>query len=86
MKQYLTTGSVPEISNHEKMALIRRQIDESIYNIDEYRGILHIRRHLAATPLFKGIPNFRETRIAMLQAKSKAELENILKYIEDKFL
>ena len=86
MKQYMLTGEVPVISDSEKMALIRRQIDESIYNIDEYRGILHIRRHLAATPLFKGIPNFRETRIAMLQAKSRAELENILDYIEQNYL
>ena len=83
MKQYLLNGTIPEISRHEKMALLRRQIDESIDRIDEYRGILHIRRHLAATPLFKGIRNFRETRIAMLRANTKAELTTILDYIEN---
>ena len=83
MKQYLLTGEIPEISRHEKMALIRRQIDESIDRIDEYRGILHIRRHLAATPLFKGIKNFRETRIAMLRANTKEELTAILDHIEN---
>ena len=83
MKQYLLTSETPEISRHEKMALIRRQIDESIDRIDEYRGILHIRRHLAATPLFKGIRNFRETRIAMLRANTKAELTAILDHIEN---
>ena len=83
MKQYLLTGEIPEISRHEKMALIRRQIDESIHRIDEYRGILHIRRHLAATPLFKGIKNFRETRIAMLRANTKEELTAILDHIEN---
>ena len=83
MKQYLLDGTIPEISRHEKMALLRRQIDESIDRIDEYRGILHIRRHLAATPLFKGIRNFRETRIAMLRANTKDELTNILDYIEN---
>lgn len=83
MKQYLSDGTVPEIDVHEKMALLRRQIDESISRIDEYRGILHIRRHLAATPLFKGIRNFRETRIAMLRANTKAELTQILDYIEN---
>ena len=83
MKQYLLEGTIPEISRHEKMALLRRQIDESIDRIDEYRGILHIRRHLAATPLFKGIRNFRETRIAMLRANTKDELTNILDYIEN---
>lgn len=83
MKQYLLTGEIPEISRKEKMALICRQIDESIDRIDEYRGILHIRRHLAATPLFKGIKNFRDTRIAMLRANTKAELTAILDYIEN---
>ena len=53
-------------SVEEKFNCLRRQIRESIDRIDEYRGILHIRRHLAASPLFKSIPNFRQTRIAML--------------------
>ena len=83
MKQYLIDGTIPEISRHEKMALLRRQIDESIDRIDEYRGILHIRRHLAATPLLKGIKNFRDTRIAMLRANTKTELTAILDHIEN---
>ena len=83
MKQYLTEGTIPEISRHDKMALLRRQIDESISRIDEYRGILHTRRHLAATPLLKGIRNFRDTRIAMLRADTKAELTAILDHIEN---
>lgn len=83
MKQYLITGKIPEISRHEKMTLLRRQIDESIDRIDEYRGILHIRRHLAATPLLKGIKNFRDTRIAMLRANTKEELTAILDHIEN---
>ncbi len=86
MKHYMLHGEIPKIPASEKMQLIRRQIRESIGNIDEYRGILHIRRHLAATPLFKGIPNFRETRIAMLQANTFAELDAILNFIEEKYL
>lgn len=74
------------LSSNYKMALLRRQIRESIDNIDEYRGILHIRRHLAATPLFKGIPNFRNTRIAMLQANTFAELDAILSDIEQNYI
>ncbi len=66
----------------EKFALIHRQIAESIDRIDEYRGILHIRRHLAASPLFKGIPDFRQTRIAMLRADTNATLMEILTHIE----
>lgn len=86
MKEFLRTGEIPQISNREKMSLIRRQISESIDRIDEYRGILHIRRHLAATPLFKGIPNFRETRIAMLRANTADELNSILDRIENEYL
>lgn len=65
-----------------KFALLRRQITESIDRIDEYRGILHIRRHLAASPIFKGISHFRDTRIAMLRASTFAELSAILDSVE----
>ena len=61
---------------------VGRQIDESISRIDEYRGILHIRRHLANTPIFKGIPNFRPTRIRLLRAETRAELLKIIDEIE----
>ncbi len=86
MKHFMLTGEMPHISNAEKMQLLRRQINESIDRIDEYRGILHIRRHLAATPLFMGIPNFRATRIAMLQAATAAELNAILDDVERTYL
>ncbi len=78
VREYLDTGTYTPLTVSEKMALLRRQIDESIARIDEYRGILHIRRHLASSPLFKGIPNFRETRIRMLRATKRDELEEIL--------
>lgn len=86
MKQYLANGTLPTISDSEKMALLRRQISESIDRIDERRGILHIRRHLAATPVLKGIYDFRSTRIAMLQAGTRVELEAILDHIENDIL
>lgn len=85
VKEYLQTGVLPEITVEEKFALLKRQIRESIDRIDEYRGILHVRRHLAATPLFKGIPNFRETRIRLLRAEKEEELENLLLQIEREF-
>lgn len=75
----------PELSWHEKWACLRRQIHESIERIDEYRGILHIRRHLAVCPLMKGIPNFRDTRIAILQADTKEKLMSLLDMVEDKY-
>lgn len=86
IKHYLQTGEhLPEIPFHEKMAIIRQQVSDSVARLDEYRGILHIRRHLAATPIFKGIPNFRDTRIAMLRADNVEELFEILGRIETEF-
>lgn len=85
VKEYLSTGIHPEISTEEKFSLLRRQIRESIDRIDEYRGILHIRRHLASTPLLKGIPDFRETRIRLLRVETEQELEKLLIEIQDKF-
>lgn len=79
MKHYLETGEkLPPISLEEQMSIIKQQVLNSIEWLDERRGILHSRRHLAATPLFKGIPNFRETRIAMLRAGTLEELFGIL--------
>lgn len=61
-----------------KLDVLKEQVRQSVARIDEYRGILHIRRHLAATPLFKGLPNFRQTRIAMLRADTVDELFSIM--------
>lgn len=72
-----------EPSMLEKFRLLRRQILESVERIDEYRGILHIRRHLAASPLFKGIPNFRPTRIEMLRADTLDGLMGIIDRVEN---
>lgn len=58
--------------------MLKAQVKESVSRIDEYRGILHVRRHLAATPLFKGLPNFRQTRINMLRAEHVDELFDIM--------
>ena len=70
----------------EKVDILRRQVDISIERAcqnpayaangknPELCGIMHVRRHLAATPLFKGIPNYRETRIAMLRAETRDEV------------
>lgn len=86
MRSYLDTGSWSPLTVEAKMGMLRRQMSESVERIDEYRGILHIRRHLAATPLFKGLPDFRQTRIRLLRAEKLDELEAILKEIEQKFL
>lgn len=61
-----------------KIDILEEQLRINVERIDEYRGILHTRRHLAATPVFKGIPDFRQTRIAMLRATTTDELTAIL--------
>ena len=86
MKQYLREGAVTPLTVSAKMEVLRRHMGESVARLDERRGILHIRRHLAATPLFKGIPHFRETRIAMLRAETLADLYPILDRVEELLL
>ncbi|MDO4955751.1 MAG: tRNA dihydrouridine synthase DusB [Bacteroidales bacterium] len=85
IRHYLDTAELLDsnaLSIEWKMDILRQQVLQSVERIDEYRGILHIRRHLAATPLFKGIPNFRETRIRMLRAETVSELFEIMRQIE----
>lgn len=78
IKHYIETGEeMTPLSFDEKMDVMKQQVRQSVERLDEYRGILHIRRHIAATPLFKGIPNFRDTRIAMLRANTVDELFEI---------
>lgn len=68
----------PMFTFNQKLDILLELLRINVERIDEQRGIIHTRRHLAATPIFKGIPNFRPTRIAMLQATTLAELTQIL--------
>ena len=68
----------------QKIDVLEEQLRINIERIDEYRGILHTRRHLAATPVFKGIPDFRQTRIAMLRAEHADELLAILEQCRER--
>ena len=86
IRSFIDGDDVATVTVHEKFELLRRQIRESVDRIDEYRGILHIRRHLAASPLFKGISHFRETRIEMLRASHLDDLMEILGKIEELIL
>ena len=76
---------------NRKIDILKEQLDINLKHIAEERGpedprnelraILHTRRHLAASPIFKGIPDFRKTRIALLRAETKEELLQILEDI-----
>lgn len=86
VKHYLQTGEeLPPLSFDWKLNVLRQEVLDSVNLLDERRGILHVRRHLAASPLFKGIPNFRDTRIAMLRAETVKELFSILDYIRGNY-
>ena len=71
------TGENP-LDFNAKLDILEDLLRLNVERIDEKRGILHTRRHLAATPIFKSIPNFRQTRIAMLRAETMPELLGIL--------
>lgn len=78
MKDYLIGKDEQQLSIDEKIDILEEQLKINVERIDEYRGILHTRRHLAASPIFKNIPNFKQTRIAMLRAETAEDITNIL--------
>ena len=79
IKHYLQTGDkLPAEDFSWYLNILKKQIIQSIERLDERRGIIHIRRHLAVTPLFKGIPDFRSTRVAMLRAATVKELFDVM--------
>ena len=80
VRDYLDETGEKPLTINEKIDLLIEQLRINVSRIDEKRGILHTRRHLAATPLFKGIPNFRQTRIAMLRAET---MDDLLAILED---
>ena len=69
-----------ELTTRQKMDILKDQVLTSVERLGEYSGILHSRRHLAASPLFKGIPDFRQTRIAMLRADTVPALFEIMEH------
>jgi tRNA-dihydrouridine synthase len=92
VKHYFKTGEIKNLLSFEEQKEVLKEhiissirwidIDENkpleeIYN-QRLKGIIHSRRHLAATPVFKGIPNFKETRIAMLRAETLKDLFEII--------
>ncbi|HEY5592918.1 MAG TPA: tRNA dihydrouridine synthase DusB [Paludibacter sp.] len=97
MKQYFETGEIHQILTFdEQKAILKEHIISSVRWLDiddntsiesvinqRLKGIIHSRRHLAATPVFKGIPNFKETRIAMLRADTLEELFKIIDAVHE---
>lgn len=86
VKHYLNTGELlPSEPFAWYLDILKKQVMQSVERLDERRGILHIRRHLAATSLFKGIADFKPTRVAMLRAETVEQLFSILDVIPEKY-
>ena len=80
IKHYLATGEeMPEPSVAEKVALARRHLALSLEMKGQPRGIYEMRRHLSC--YFKGLPDFKETRMKMVTTTDPDELYGILDYI-----
>lgn len=73
-----------QLTLDDKIDILEEMLRINVEKIDEYRGILHTRRHLAASPIFKGIPDFKQTRIAMLRANKMDELIGILEICRER--
>jgi len=84
IKYYLEHGEpMPELSVAQKVALARRHLSLSLEAKGEPRGIFEMRRHLSC--YFKGLPEFKETRMRMVTTLDSAELYSILDEIEQKW-
>ncbi|MBQ6791109.1 MAG: tRNA-dihydrouridine synthase family protein [Paludibacteraceae bacterium] len=64
----------------DKVAILKEHVLSSITwcGNDERKGILHSRRHFAASPVFKGLPDFKQTRIALLRAETVSDVFRIM--------
>ena len=68
----------------DKVAVLKEHVLASIqWCNDERKGIIHSRRHFANSPVFKGLYDFKQTRIALLRAETKEEVFALMDYIVD---
>ncbi|MDY6418225.1 MAG: tRNA dihydrouridine synthase DusB [Bacteroidales bacterium] len=84
IRHYLDHGEpMPALTVAEKVALARRHLALSLQYKGEPRGIYEMRRHLSC--YFKGLPDFKETRMRMVTTLDVAELNDILDTIEQRY-
>ncbi len=99
VRTFLDTGHHDDtITLQWKMDVLKRQVKKSVeYSLcednalkerkrTELGGIIHVRRHLANSPLFKGIPDFRQTRIKILRAETQEELFDLLDKAQERIM
>lgn len=81
VKEYIRTGTlVPPLSVPERVKLAKRQIQLSLTLKGYVRGVYEMRRHLSC--YFKGLPDFKETRIKLVTLNSPEEITETLDFIE----
>ena len=93
IRRYLDGLPARERTMAECMALLKEHVNRSIEWIAgsnkpddcERKGIVHSRRHFAASPILKGLPNFRDTRIALLRAETRDEVFAIMDDIVSRY-
>lgn len=84
IRHYLQTGELmPELSVRERVELARRHMTLSLEEKGEPRGVYEMRRHLSC--YFKGLPDFKETRMKMVTTLDVEELYGILDYICERY-
>ena len=84
IRHYLDTGELlPEPSVREKVAIARRHLKLSLDLKGEPRGVYEMRRHLSC--YFRGLPDFKDTRIRMVTTLDVPELFGILDEIEERY-
>ena len=88
MKEYLGDPRFPRPTGFaDKVAVLKEHVERAIEwcGNDERKGIIHSRRHFAASPVFKGLADFKQTRIALLRADTKDEVFAIMNEIVEKW-
>ena len=84
IKHYLAHGEqMPPLSVEEKVALAKRHLSLSLAEKGEPRGVYEMRRHLSC--YFKGLPDFKDTRIRMVTTLDVQELYGILDTIAERW-
>lgn len=84
IKHFMKTGELlPDPTIAEKTDVAREQFKKSLEWKSEPVGIYEMRRHLSN--YFKGIPNFKETRIRLLTSLDVEEIHAILDEIREKW-
>ncbi len=86
VRHYLENGeNAAPFTLSKQVDIVIHQIEQACDWLDERRGILHSRRHIAATPAFKGLPHFRQLRIALLRAETLEEVKALMREVVEKY-